>query len=182
MANEDERLAKDMDVVGSMKSSRRAEDREVTENRELTEQDRLEMFRNELFNDALPDLPAMPGYHLCWLTTTNSKDPIQRRLRLGYELLTQDMAPGLEYATLKTGDYAGLIGVNEMVAARLPLNLYHGFMQAAHHDRPREEEEALQRTVDQIKEDAESSKAKITEYDGTSELRRSAPSRGVFSD
>lgn len=177
---DDQRLAKDIDVVGS-RSSRRTEDREVTENRELTEQDRLEMFRNTLFNDALPNLPAMPGYHMCWLTTTNSRDPVHRRLQLGYELLTSDMVPGFEYATLKTGDYAGVVGVNEMVAARLPMSLYEAFMQEVHHDAPRREEEALQRAVDVIKEDVESSGGRVIEGDGMTELRRSAPSRGVFT-
>jgi hypothetical protein len=26
----------------------------------------------------------MPGWHLCWLTTTSAYDTIQKRMRLGY--------------------------------------------------------------------------------------------------
>jgi hypothetical protein len=179
---EDDRLAKDsgMDLVGS-KSSRRSQDREVTENRELTEQDRLEMFRNTLFNDALPDLPNTPGYHVCWLTTTNPRDPIRKRLQLGYELLTPDMAPGLVDAAIPTGEYAGVIGINEMLAARIPMSLYEAFMQEAHHDAPRSEEEKLSNWVDSIRDDVERRGAKLEEGDGLSEMRQSAPSRGVFS-
>jgi hypothetical protein len=85
--NEDSRLKKaaDFDVVGR-RDTRRQEDRLVTDVREVSEDDRLEMFRNQLFNDALPDLPDIPGYHVCWLTTTNSRDPIHRRTQLTQHL------------------------------------------------------------------------------------------------
>ncbi|HET8730778.1 MAG TPA: hypothetical protein VFM34_06680, partial [Moraxellaceae bacterium] len=74
----DDRLSNetDFDVVGRRRDTRRAQERDVTERRELSEDDRLEMFRQQLFNDALPDLPEIPGYHLCWLTTTNPRDSI----------------------------------------------------------------------------------------------------------
>lgn len=184
MANvEDDRLAKDIDVVGSVdRASRSSRDRKATEDRELTDKERLEMFRRKLFQDALPDLPKIPGFHVCWLTTTNPSDSIQHRMQLGYQLLTPDDVPGMEYATLKTGDYAGVVGVNEMVAAKLPDSLYQAYMQEAHHDAPRREEEALQRTVDTIREQAESAGAKLIEGDGMAELRQSAPSRGIFRD
>lgn len=180
---DDDRLAKDIDLVGSPnKGSRKAQDRNVTENRELTEQDRLEMFRNTLFNDALPDLPKMPGFHLCWLTTTNPRDPIRKRLQLGYELLTPEMAPGLIDATIKTGEYAGCIAINEMLAARIPMSLYQGYMHVAHHEAPQAEQEKLNQAVDAMRDQAERHGGAIVEGDGTAELRRSAPSRGVFSD
>lgn len=78
----DDRLKKEPDVG---RQGRELVDRQVAENREVSEDDRLEMFRAQLFNDALPDLPEMPGYHVCWLTTTNPRDPIHRRIQLGYE-------------------------------------------------------------------------------------------------
>ena len=112
----DERLGHDMavDIVGSRRTSRaqaprdtqRADDnREVTERRDLSDEDRINMFREQLYNDALPDLPPIPGYKTIWLTTTNSRDPIARRMQLGYEFVTPADVPGFEYATLKTGDY-----------------------------------------------------------------------------
>lgn len=177
---EDDRLKReDLEVVGQ-RTSRRSQERQVTESRELTEDDRLAMFRNTLFNDALPDLPNIPGYHTCWLTTSNPSDPIHRRVQLGYELLRADEVPGLEYASLKTGDYAGIVGVNEMIAAKLPMSLYQGFMQEAHHRRPAEEEEMLSQKVQQMRQDAEGVGAKLIAGDGMEELHRSAPSRGVF--
>ncbi len=177
---DDERLAKDADIVGSAKASRRLEDREVTQDRELTEAERLELFQNNLFNAALPSLPPQPGYHMCWLTTTNPRDSIHHRLRLGYELLRAEDVPGMEHAMLREGPYEGLVGIEEMLAARLPNSLYQSYMKAAHHDAPRAEEEKLQATVDSIREQAESAGAKLIEGDGMTDLRRSAPSPVMF--
>lgn len=178
----DDRLKRDdSDVVGQ-RTSRRAQERSVTENRELTESDRLAMFRNTLFNDALPDLPNIPGYHMCWLTTTNPSDPIHKRVQLGYELLRADEVPGLEYASLKTGDYQGIVGVNEMVAAKIATSLYEGFMQEAHHNRPAEQEGMLSQAALQMQSQAQAVGSRLIEGDGTAELHHSAPSRGVFKD
>jgi len=44
--------------------------------------------------------------------------------RAGYEPIKPEDVPGWEYATLKTGDWAGFIGVNEMLAFKLPMDLY----------------------------------------------------------
>jgi len=43
---------------------------------------------------------------------------------MGYEPIKPEDVPGWEYATLKTGDWAGFIGVNEMLAFKLPMDLY----------------------------------------------------------
>lgn len=178
---DDERLKKsDFDVVGR-RDTRRMEDRKVTESRELTEDDRLEMFRNQLFNDALPDLPQLPGYHLCWLTTTNPRDPIHRRMQLGYEPLRPDEVPGLEYASVKTGEWAGFISVNEMLAFKLPMSLYEAFMQEAHHAAPLREEEKLTDTADMMREQAERAGTTLLEDEGWQDMRREAPRRGVFT-
>lgn len=183
----DDRLKKDFDVVGQRDArrakDRAAENREVTEDRQLTEDDRLEMFRQQLFNDALPDLPDTPGYHMCWLTTTNPRDTIYRRMQLGYEPVKPEDVPGMEHASLKTGEYAGMIAVNEMLAFKLPMPLYQRFMQEAHHDAPLREEDKLAEVAEMLRAQAERDGASTTIYegDGLSELREYAPRRGVFS-
>ena len=178
---EDSRLKKapDFDVVGR-RDTRRTETREVTERRETSEDDRLEMFRNQLFNDALPDLPEIPGYHLCWLTTTNPRDPIHRRTQLGYEPVKPEEVPGMEYASVKTGEYAGLIAVNEMLAFKLPLSLYEKFMQEAHHDAPLREENKLTETAEIVRRQAEGSGSTLFEGDGLMEMRDNNPRIGLF--
>lgn len=180
---EDNRLkrAEGFDVVGR-RETRGASDRRVTENREISEDDRLEMFRNQLFNDALPDLPEIPGYHLCWLTTTNPRDPIHRRMQLGYEAVKPEEVPGMEYASVKTGEWSGFIGVNEMLAFKLPLSLYEKFMQEAHHNAPLREEDKLAEVADMMREQAARAGASLIEGDGMQEMRGDHhPRSGIFS-
>ena len=76
----DERLKKS---VGDGRGDRAMVDRAVTEDREISDSDRLDMFRQQFFHASLPDLPKIPGYHVCWLTTTNPRDTINMRMRLG---------------------------------------------------------------------------------------------------
>jgi len=178
---EDAPLKKDFDVVGRREATRHSQDRQVTEDRELSEDDRLEMFRNQLFNDALPDLPGLPGYHMCWLTTTNPRDPIYRRMQLGYEAVKAEEVPGMAHAAIKTGEYAGMIGVNEMLAFKLPLSLYEKFMQEAHHDAPLREEDKLAEVAEMMREQAERAGSVVYEGDGLSEMREHAPRRGIFT-
>ena len=173
----DERLKKELGVG---RQSREMEDRQVTENREVTDDDRLEMFRAQLFNDALPDLPNIPGYHMCWLTTTNPRDPIHRRIQLGYEPIKATDVPGMEFASVKTGEWAGLIGVNEMIAFKLPETLYQRFMQEAHHDAPLREENKLAETAEIMRQQAEGSGSTLFEGDGLMEMRDNNPRLGRF--
>jgi len=157
------------------------EDRQVTENREVNEDDRLEMFRMQMYNDALPDLPNMPGFHVCWLTTTNPRDPIHRRVQLGYEPVKAAEVPGMEYASIKTGEWAGLIGVNEMIAFKLPESLYQRFMKEAHYDAPLREEDKLEETAQLMRDQAERSGSRLVEGDGMEDMYRYAPAQGLFS-
>jgi len=168
----DERLKKTVDTG---RRSRAMEDRAVTESRELSDDDRVQMFRDAFYQSALPDLPEIPGYHVCWLTTTNPRDPIQGRFRLGYEPVKPEEVPGWEYASVKTGEYAGLIGVNEMIAAKLPERLYFRLMREAHHDAPLREEERITSDMDSMSERARGSKSRMIEDEGMSSLREAAP-------
>ena len=155
-------------------------DRPATENREISEDERVEMFRMQLFNDQLPSLPDMPGWHPCWLTTTNPRDSIQGRLRLGYQLIRSEDVPGFETVTMKTGEYAGHIMVNEMIAARLPESLYQRFMKEAHYDAPLREETKLKDEVDSLRGQAESVGGALIEGDGMTALREAAPRPTLF--
>ena len=163
----DERVKKS---AGDARESRAVEDRTKTESRELSDDERVEMFRQQFFQSSLPDLPMIPGWHMCWLTTTNPRDSIQTRIRLGYQPVKAEDVPGWEYATLKTGDWQGFIGVNEMLAFKLPTSLYLKFMQEAHHDAPLREEEKLTDTAEFMAQQASASKSRLIQGDGTQEL------------
>lgn len=174
----DDRLKKEPDVA---RRSRGMDDRQVTQNREISDDDRLEMFRAQLFNDALPDLPEIPGYHMCWLTTTNPRDPIHRRIQLGYEPVKAEDVPGMAHASIKTGEWAGMIGVNEMLAFKLPESLYQRFMKEAHYDAPLREEDKLAEVADSIRAQAEQSGSRLIEGDGMDDFRHEAPRLTSFS-
>lgn len=125
------------------KRDRASDDREITGDRVMSDEERLDEFRQTFFQSALPDLPAIEGYHVCWLTTENPRDPIHARMRMGYEPIKVTDIPGWEHASLKTGEWAGCIGINEMLAFKVPLRLYEAYMREAHHTQPAMEEEKL---------------------------------------
>ncbi len=122
---------------------REMEEREITENRELSDEERLDEFRNQWFQSALPDIPPIDGYHVCWLTTTNPRDPIHGRTRSGYEPVRGSDIPGWDHSTIKSGEWEGCIGVNEMLAFKIPLRLYEMYMKENHHTQPLEQEAGL---------------------------------------
>lgn len=145
--------------------------REVTHDRVLTDAERLEEFRKANFADALPNLPKIPGYHVCWLTTTNNKDTVQSRERMGYEPVRPEEVRGFEYAVGKGGLVDGLIHVNEMVAYKINSRLYEAYMQEAHHHAPAREEEKLTDTAQQTQEQLKKLGSRAAIGDGVEALR-----------
>lgn len=141
--------------------------------RELSDAERLELFRLTTFQNQLPILPQelFPTDHLCWLTTSNTRDPIQGRIRLGYKLIQINELPGWEHSVINTGLYSGCVGINEMVAAKLPLRLFEMYMTEAHHNQPLAEEGKLRATLDVIKESARGGlKGPVIEEESTAQL------------
>ena len=170
----DERLKK---ALGEGRGNRAAYDRAVIEERSISDDDRVEMFRQQFFQAALPDLPKIPGFHTCWLTTTNPRDSIQMRIRLGYEPIKPEDVPGWEYASIKTGEWTGFIGVNEMLAFKIPTSLYKKYMQEAHFDAPNREESRLTDTAEFLKQEAAKQGSRVDEGDGIEAMRESSRRR-----
>lgn len=182
MTTEDDRLATREPIQSRRHRAgddRALEDRSATENRELTDAERIAMFQKQLYNDVLPNLPPIPGYHLCWLTTNNPQDSIHRRMQLGYEPIKASDIPGFDYISIKTGEYAGLIGINEMVAFKLPMTLYKAFMQSAHHDEAAKNEEALNAENVAMRLQAERQGSRLEFSEGHQDLAPK-PRRGIF--
>lgn len=146
--------------------------RSVTENRQISDAERVEAFRMAHFQFALPDLPKIPGYHVCWCTTTNPRDTIQMRTRLGYELVRGHDIPGWNGTAIKGGQFDGCIGVNEMIAMKLPLRLYELFMTEAHHNQPNFEQDKLNIAMQEAAAQAAAAKAAIEEEGGTAALKQ----------
>jgi len=82
---------------------------------------------------------------------------------------------------VKTGEWTGFIGVNEMLAFKLPLSLYEKFMQEAHHDAPLREEDKLAEVAEMMRDQAERAGSTMYEGDGLTEMREHNPRRGIFT-
>lgn len=155
------------------RADRRMDDRNVTQDRTLSDDERVAEFRQQFFQSALPDLPHIPGFHVCWLTTENPRDPIHSRMRLGYQPIRESDIPGWGHSAIKTGEWEGCIGVNEMLAFKLPLELYEQYMRINHHEQPLAEEEKLSASIRAMQaEIREASKgaAELELEDGTAAL------------
>lgn len=107
----------------------------------------IDQFINGFARDVLPMPKDTHEFHYCWLTTTNQRDPIHGRLRLGYKLVSKDEFPDLRGYHLMSGEYAGYIGLNEMVLGKLSQTRYQKIMRKFHHDDPRDEERAIKERV-----------------------------------
>lgn len=171
------------------RKTRQASDRQPADvERVISDEERLDTFRKSFFQSVLPDLPPIKGYHVCWLTTTNPRDSIPGRVRLGYEPVKAEDVPGWEYAVTKTGEYAGCIGVNEMLAFKLPMSLYEAYMREAHHVQPLFEEEKLSTVLETIREEAAMAAKsgargiKFDMEDGQAELGRRGLDPGSFAE
>ena len=155
------------------RADRRMDDRDVTQDRALSDDERVAEFRQQYFQSALPDLPKIPGYHVCWLTTENPRDPIHSRVRLGYEPIRESDIAGWQHASIKTGEWEGCIGVNEMVAFKIPVELYEEYMYINHHEAPLSEEEKLSaqiRAMEAELQQASKGAAELELEDGTAAL------------
>ena len=131
-------------------------------------------FRQSMSFDALPNLPDIPGYRTIWLTSTNPRDTIAARMRLGYVPVQPSEVPGWENLKLKSGEYEGLVGVNEMLAFKLPEDLWHQYMEEMHHTAPLEEEGKLSAQMELMR-DSRGRKLATDIGDGTAELSASPP-------
>lgn len=169
---------------GSGREDRAMSDAARDGDRSTSDDERLEDFMAMFYQESLPKLPPMPGYHPFWATTTNTRDTIPMRMRMGYEFVRPEEVPGFESLSVKTGEFAGRLMVNEMVAMKLPLSLFNRYMKHVHHTLPEDEQRKLTTAVDVMREEARRRGADIIEEPAQQALRhhRPAPSfvgRGV---
>lgn len=148
----------------------RAEEPKSREPKEISDDERLEMFRQSMFQSALPDLPKKPGFHRCWLTTTNPRDPIVRREQIGYRLVRASDLPGWQHTAVLGGQYDGCVMVNEMIAAEIPTRLWERFMANNHHEEPLYSEESLVAKNKAHQEEAATYGAQVIESPGMVDL------------
>lgn len=137
----------------------------------ISEDERLKDFMAMFSQESLPMLPKISGYHTFWATTSNTRDTPAMRLRMGYEFIRPEEVPGFESLSVKVGEFAGRIMVNEMVAMKLPLSLYQRYMTHIGHTLPEQEQRKLTTAVDVIREQAQQRGADVIEEPAQKELR-----------
>jgi hypothetical protein len=139
----DERLKKDLTAGGRESRAMQDSKREPATEELASAQERRRMFRSEWVQESLPKPPAIPGFHLCWLSTTNGYDPIHKRLRMGYEPVKIEDVPGFENYRVKSGEHTGYIACNEMLLYKIPEEIYQEIMAELHHYAPQEEADKI---------------------------------------
>lgn len=162
-------------ALDATRGMREMTNREHVDSPETSDEARLEQFRLGLYNNALPNLPTIPGWHVCYLTTTNPRDTIEARLALGYELLRpSDFPGGAMVPSIRGGQWDGFVGFNEMIAAKIPERLYQMYMREAHFHQPNKEDEKLVANVEQIKGQMMQLGSKVQVGDGIESLKERA--------
>lgn len=152
---QDERLAK---RTGSsdIRADRAISERSNTENREHTDSVRAEENWQAILRDTntlLPTAPSIPGFHTCWLTTDNKKDPLEHRFRMGYSLVKRAELPDFCINSQKSGDITDdRITVNEMVLAKIPQEIWDRNIKYIHFDLPNDRARQLKDSVEQYRD------------------------------
>jgi hypothetical protein len=161
--------------LGGEERKSREERREIAEERALSDEERLKVYNDYFYQAVLPNIPKIPGYHVCWLSTQNQRDNLHSRMRLGYTPVKPEDIPGWEFYTLRTGEYVGMIGVNEMVAFKIPLSLYEKYIMETHYNAPNREDERLVSDAESMRQNARSSGSNLYAGEGFSTLLNDRP-------
>jgi hypothetical protein len=135
----DSRLKKSLSAGGRESRASLDRSREAPEDQFVSSEERRKMWKDEWTQSALPKVPEIKGWHLCWLSTTNSYDSIDKRIRLGYVPVKADEFPDFENYRVKAGEHTGFIACNEMLLYKIPMEVYQDVMAHFHHEAPLEE-------------------------------------------
>jgi hypothetical protein len=139
----DERIKKD--AAGAQRISRDNADASRVHNdgSALSADERRRLLRQEWVHEVLPTIPAPAGWHYCWLSTTNSTDPIHKRMQMGYVPVKVSEVPGLTQYKMVGGDFDGCVACNEMLLFKVEEQRYQDLMTIYHSDMPAEQEQAI---------------------------------------
>ena len=173
----DSRLKKTLNAGGRESRSSQDLSRAAPEEAFISKQERRKMWSDEWTQSALPKVPEIPGWHLCWLSTTNGYDSIDKRMRLGYVPVKADELPGFDNYRVKAGEDIGFIACNEMRLYKLPMEVYQEVMTQMHHEAPMEEADKVQVQVEQLQGNRDSSGRSLgsVEGEGFGNLNRNVP-------
>lgn len=169
----DERMRKN--AGASARGSRDVADNARTHNDggSLTAEERRKLLRNEWVQEILPTIKAPDGWHYCWLSTTNSTDPIHKRMQMGYIPVKASEVPGYAESQYKLtgGDFDGCIACAEMLLFKVTDERYQDLMTIYHSDMPAEQEMSIREKVDALGQ-VDSTGRKLVSNEGFENLGR----------
>ena len=160
------RLKKYLNASGRQDRDNGEASHKAPEDKFISTQERKKMWSEEWTQSALPKLPNVDGWHLCWLSTTNSYDSIDKRIRLGYVPVKSEELPGYEDYKIKSGEYVGYISCNEMLLFKLPMDIFQEVMTYQHHDKPREEADKIRVQIESLQGQRDSNGKSLVNVEG----------------
>jgi len=172
----DDRLKKDLSAGGRESRATQDSQRGAATEELASAQERRRMFRSEWIQESLPTPPAIPGFHVCWLSTTNGYDPIHKRMRMGYQPVKIDEVPGFENYKVKAGEHTGFVACNEMLLYKIPEEIYQDIMAELHHYAPQEEADKIRVQAEQtVGRDSKGRPLGMVEGEGIAEMDKPKP-------
>lgn len=160
------RIKKSLNAGGRFDRASEDMDRQSVEEKFISTQERRRMWSEEWTQSALPKTPNIDGWHLCWLSTTNNYDSIDKRMRLGYVPVKAEEIPGFDEYRVKAGEHVGFVSCNEMLLFKLPMDIYQEVMAYQHHERPREEAEKVKVQMENLQGQRDSNGRPLLSVEG----------------
>ena len=187
MANKDDRFGDERLTKGSgadVRGSREAADsaRQNQDGSALSAEERRRMLRQDWVQEVLPTPPDSAEWHYCWLSTTNSTDPVYKRIQRGYVPVKAVEIPGQfggQY-TVQGGEFDGCVACNEMLLFKIPAQLYQDLMTIYHNDIPNEQEESIYERVNSIQQQ-DGSGRNLVEVESDFQRAGQRPTNPTFS-
>lgn len=164
----DDRMVKNSG--GNVRSDRNTADTDRTnkDGTSRTAQERRDQLRQNWVQEILPKPPEISGFHTCWLSTTNSMDPIYKRIQLGYLPVTAMEVANFagQSSIVSDGEFKGCIACNEMLLFKVENQLYQDLMTIYHFDMPNEQAQGIYSKVSSGEQtDASGKRLNIVEGD-----------------
>jgi hypothetical protein len=170
------RIKKSLSAGGRETRANPDSDRESPEDKFVSAEERRKMWKDEWTQSALPSVPDIPGFHLCWLSTTNSYDSIDKRIRLGYAPVKAEEMPEFDNYRVKAGEKVGFIACNEMLLYKIPMDHYQDIMAHFHHEQPLEEANKIRLQAEQqVGRDSSGKRLGGIEGDGLESIDKPIP-------
>lgn len=122
----------------------------------LSAEERRRLLRQEWVQEVLPSIKSPEGWHYCWLSTTNSTDPIHKRMQMGYTPVRASEVPGFTSSQYKVagGEFDGCIACNEMLLFKVEDQRYQDLMTVYHSDMPAEQEQSIKERIGTQEQDS----------------------------